>query len=1144
MSTNILTTPQALRRAETAEDHALRDFQHSLYAIIFLGTPHRGSGYAPVGEVVRRIVAATGLDTSNRNLRTLHYDSPELESSREEFSRQWRQGRFIVKTFQEARGFKSLQGLNDKIVPDFSSSLDDPRENAEHIDANHMEMCRFTGMSDNGYIQVGGELASMTRNIRIRQDNPRKAPVLETEIERSLSGDEQACLQSLSFPEMDSRYHSISRALDGTCEWLLQRPEYNHWRDKKSAMKQNGFLWIKGKPGAGKSTMMKMIVNDVLDQVSNEKPIIIRFFFNTQGSSNLETTMLGLLRSLICQLLLQNRYLFRKVLPLYRRKLDTHGHNWNWYVQELKDCLLDMYLEGRANSIYVIIDALDECIEMESRDTVTLLQDLLSSSTATAPVKICLSGRHYPIINVDDCLEIQIDRYNMSDIQTYLDRWLQPHDASPGLSLLVSEIMKKASGIFLWVVLVVKTLVKARDEGYTRSHMLEIVHDLPKQLNDLITQIVRSIDSDASGDAIRILQWVTFSSRPMSTIELRYALEAGRSIRLDSQEQLLSSPTFLDSDSQLEKVIRARTKGLTEVKRYGIGIVAPEIQSAEVPERVQFIHGSIKDFMVDHHGFQILDRSLAEGTVEKSHLELAKSCINYLGCEEIRRALTAIPEAGLMTQLEAAKTLAALYQTYPFLEYTIESIMEHIEKVQTGGSSVALYHDLMTSTRSVYGLWRQLADLNLARNFNELRGPDTSFAHIVAEFGIPSWVMELVHNGFDINGTGGRYHTLLEAASVKGHASLVKQLLDSGADVDIEGGRYGNALSAAATSGNAEVLQAILDKKPDVNAIAGEYGTALQAAAQVSPENEELVAKLLAAKADVSIYGGVFGDALQASAYTGNKKILIRLIEAGAQIDLQGGKFGSALQAAASQGHTEIVTILLGKGADPYLQGGDCGSALWVAATGGHTDIVRHLIALDLASSNHSKSGHAEALDFSEELERRIEDTMEAGRDSSRFHGAVDQGDTATIEEMLAKRVDVNVRGGEFSTAWHTAAFLGHNDAMSILLAQPSGNPDLKDSAGRTALWFAASEGHVAVVRQLLMTRVVDTTVRSVSGRNVLWWPCSRGFVDVVDLLLRAGVDPHEEDEDGDSPMATAKEEGHVVVLKLLMQVNEEEKNP
>ena len=50
------------------------------------------------------------------------------------------------------------------MVPDFSSSLGDPLERAEHIDANHMEMCRFSSREDPGYTQVGGELASQVED--------------------------------------------------------------------------------------------------------------------------------------------------------------------------------------------------------------------------------------------------------------------------------------------------------------------------------------------------------------------------------------------------------------------------------------------------------------------------------------------------------------------------------------------------------------------------------------------------------------------------------------------------------------------------------------------------------------------------------------------------------------------------------------------------------------------------------------------------------------------------------------------------------------------------------------------------------------------------------------------------------------------
>ena len=49
-----------------------------------------------------------------------------------------------------------------------SSSLDDPRERAQHIDANHMNMTRFLSRDDPGYRKVGGELCLLVKDIRER----------------------------------------------------------------------------------------------------------------------------------------------------------------------------------------------------------------------------------------------------------------------------------------------------------------------------------------------------------------------------------------------------------------------------------------------------------------------------------------------------------------------------------------------------------------------------------------------------------------------------------------------------------------------------------------------------------------------------------------------------------------------------------------------------------------------------------------------------------------------------------------------------------------------------------------------------------------------------------------------------------------
>jgi hypothetical protein len=53
----------------------------------------------------------------------------------------------------------------NQVVPDSSSTLDDPREHAETISANHMDMCRFSTNIDPGYRKVLGELQTMLRSI-------------------------------------------------------------------------------------------------------------------------------------------------------------------------------------------------------------------------------------------------------------------------------------------------------------------------------------------------------------------------------------------------------------------------------------------------------------------------------------------------------------------------------------------------------------------------------------------------------------------------------------------------------------------------------------------------------------------------------------------------------------------------------------------------------------------------------------------------------------------------------------------------------------------------------------------------------------------------------------------------------------------
>lgn len=116
-----LTDLQVLRRAAADPEPALLDIYTSTEAVIFLGTPHRGSGKAGIAEVVRKIVSVSGFDTTDKNIRALQVNSTELELIHELFMKLYEQKdrHFKVLTFQEAKGVAGISylKLNERVGP-------------------------------------------------------------------------------------------------------------------------------------------------------------------------------------------------------------------------------------------------------------------------------------------------------------------------------------------------------------------------------------------------------------------------------------------------------------------------------------------------------------------------------------------------------------------------------------------------------------------------------------------------------------------------------------------------------------------------------------------------------------------------------------------------------------------------------------------------------------------------------------------------------------------------------------------------------------------------------------------------------------------------------------------------------------------
>lgn len=108
-----------LRTSEIYEESEYEDVAKSTKAVIFFGTPHRGSSeLADLGQVVRSVASKIlRVDTNSALLRALGVDQPELEQRRLSFTKQWRNLGFRVKTFQEGHGISGINigVLNEKV---------------------------------------------------------------------------------------------------------------------------------------------------------------------------------------------------------------------------------------------------------------------------------------------------------------------------------------------------------------------------------------------------------------------------------------------------------------------------------------------------------------------------------------------------------------------------------------------------------------------------------------------------------------------------------------------------------------------------------------------------------------------------------------------------------------------------------------------------------------------------------------------------------------------------------------------------------------------------------------------------------------------------------------------------------------------
>ncbi|RYP19976.1 hypothetical protein DL765_003025 [Monosporascus sp. GIB2] len=742
----------------------------------------------------------------------------------------------------------------------------------------------------------------------------------------------QELLKSLQFDQMDARHSSIKKAHAHTCRWFLKTSLYAKWTQKDPLYKDHNFLWVKGKPGAGKSTLMKFLQRQLRNQIrqAENKEILVSFFFNARGH-DLEKTTTGLYRSLLLQLI-EARPDLQYILEDVRA-----GHHWT--IESLKP-LFEEAIQGLGDtSVVCLIDALDECENAQIRDMVSFFNNL---SISKDHFYVCFASRHYPHITVKTGLHIVLEEQigHSEDIASYLDCALSIKDSTLAEQIRC-DLQEKASGVFMWVVLVVDILNKEYDAG--REHVLhERIQQLPRDLHDLFYDILTRNGHSTSG-LLLCIQWLLFAQRPLTPKELYFAILSG----LDHRNL---ARCHLDeiSDDTIKRYILDNSKGLAE-------------STKSKSPTIQFIHESVRDFFLKEDGLSRVWPDLSANFSGRSHDALKQCCLEYMN----------VNAAVELKEASREKTT----EMFPFLKYANQAILYHADQAQCNGISQRRF-------LAVFPRPEWVNHHNIFQEFSVRRyTSEVSLLYILAEAGMSALVRAHVNRQSCFEVENERYGLPILAASATKSSAAIQAMLElqaerlsefsfanfcsqfpPGRHVLYASGRNftfskkRELLHQVVEYGNEEAsLFFLKTEQCDVHLKDKRGKTILMYAA--GSGYSMLVKELLQRDVDILVASDEGCTPLHEASYNGHVKVAKLLIDCGAHISAVNKNGWTPLHLASTKGHVEVAKLLIDCGADISAVNKDGWTPLHLASTKGHVEVAKLLIDCGADISAVDKDG-------------------------------------------------------------------------------------------------------------------------------------------------------------------------------------------
>ncbi|KAF7924010.1 hypothetical protein BELL_0344g00110 [Botrytis elliptica] len=692
-----------------------------------------------------------------------------------------------------------------------------------------------------------------------------------------------------------STEHNIAREKfqEGTGSWLIDGNHLNTW-----SKTNNSFLWLNGGAGAGKSILWHQLCKQEIN-------VVVTYWYikfdnlTTQSVSNI-------IRSWIRDICSNRRDTPQTLKDAYA--YCNHGQQQPTIKQMME--ILKSVVTG-LQDVYLVVDALDEYPKAERDLLLEALKDIhqwkidsihiFVTSRAEDDIRFHLDEMRKRDVS-DSCQSIRVqDPIITEDIKKFLHEnissFRQTMWSSDFKDEVVESVARQADGMFRLAALQLESLKLLR----TMSAVKRGLNQLPKSLDTFYERALKEISDDDQYYVRIALQWIAYSARPLTVLELSEAVV----VRTES------SP-YLQEDERLS----------CEGEEFALLDMIPSIfvtsywdgRSLDYDEscwkgayHIRFAHFSVLEFL------QSSRTSVGPGNEyhlqELNGLEsIAARCIAYLihACSVLKHPYPEVVE---------------IYRRFPLIFHAALCWTYYMQRLEF-------------QNNESYNLVRDSHKLALLL-MNERWASSVNHASLNNQ---NAWeILQIICKSFKADFP----YSASELALSEPNRNSMEYITPEPCP-----------LSWACYHGLISLVPLLLSNvpyksSPPNKSKVSKLGTPLHAAAAGWYFSERIVTLLLAAGMDTNISGGEWYYPLISAAAANRSEICKLLHQAGARLDHASARHGTALHAACRNGNVDLCEYFLENGANIESRGScdSVGTPLLMASANGNLGVIKILLA-------------------------------------------------------------------------------------------------------------------------------------------------------------------------------------------------------